>query len=570
MVESIECDLIICGSGLAGLRAAIEAAKKNLKIKIIVISKVQVMRSHSVSAEGGTAGVIFEDEGDTIESHIYDTIKGSDFLADQDVVERFCREMPNEIYQLERWGMPWSRREDGKIDQRWFAGYSFPRASYASDKVGFFEMQTLYDTCQKFDNIDFFNEWFATSIIHNQKRFMGITAIELSSGTFYEIKAKALIIATGGAGRIYSYSTYGYSSTPDGLDMAYRAGVALKDMEFVQFHPTGILPSGILITEAARGEGGYLLNNKGERFMKNYASSKMELAPRDIVCRSMITEINEGRGYKHETGVDCLKLDLRHIGDEKIKEKLGAIREISIKFSGINPAQEILDVRPVCHYMMGGIHTNIDGATELEGVWAAGEAACNSAHGSNRLGANSTSECIVWGKITGALAVDYITKGIPSEPWPEFLVEAEEKRIYDGIFRGKGDVNPYEIKQELTDTMNEKAYVYRDEASLVEGLKKIRALKEQTWKHVDDKAKEYNTNFTNVMELDSMFRVTEIILIGAINRKETRGAHARTDFPKRDDTNFMHHTLAYYDPKEPIMKTCPVTMTNYKPVMRKY
>jgi len=570
MVESIECDLIICGSGLAGLRATIEAAKKNSKIKIIVISKVQVMRSHSVSAEGGTAGVIFEDEGDTIESHIYDTIKGSDFLADQDVVERFCREMPNEIYQLERWGMPWSRREDGKIDQRWFAGYSFPRASYASDKVGFFEMQTLYDTCQKFDNIDFFNEWFVTSIIHNRKRFMGITAIELSSGTFYEIKAKALIIATGGAGRIYSYSTYGYSSTPDGLDMAYRAGVALKDMEFVQFHPTGILPSGILITEAARGEGGYLLNNKGERFMKKYASGKMELAPRDIVCRSMITEINEGRGYKHETGVDCLKLDLRHIGDEKIKEKLGAIREISIKFSGINPAQEILDVRPVCHYMMGGIHTNIDGATELEGVWAAGEVACNSVHGSNRLGANSTSECLVWGKITGILAVDYIEKGVPSEPWPDFLVEAEEKRIYDGIFRGKGDVNPYEIKQELTDTMNEKAYVYRDEASLVEGLKKIRALKEQTWKHVDDKAKEYNTNFTNVMELDSMFRVTEIILIGAINRKETRGAHARTDFPKRDDTNFMHHTLAYYDPKEPIMKTCPVTMTNYKPVMRKY
>ncbi len=570
MAGSIEYDLIICGSGLAGLRAAIEASKKSSKVKIAVISKVQVMRSHSVSAEGGTAAVIFEDEGDTIESHIYDTIKGSDFLADQDVAERLCREMPNEIYQMERWGMPWSRRESGKIDQRWFAGYSFPRATYASDKVGFYEMQTLYDTCQKFDNIEFFNEWFATSIIHNGKRFMGITAIELSSGTFYEIKAKALIIATGGAGRIYSYSTYALSSTPDGLDMAYRAGMALKDMEFVQFHPTGILPSGILITEGARGEGGYLLNNKGERFMKNYAAKKMELAPRDIVSRAMMTEMNEGRGYKHETGVDCLKLDLRHIGDEKIKEKLGGIREISIKFSGIDPADEILDVRPVCHYMMGGIHTNIDGATELEGVWAAGEAACNSAHGSNRLGANSTSECIVWGKITGALAVDYISKGVTSEPWPEFLVEAEEKRIYDGIFRGKGDVNPYEIKQELTETMTEKAYVYRDETNLVECLKKIRALKEQTWKHVDDKAKEYNTNFTNVMELDSMFRVAEIVLIGAINRKESRGAHARTDFPKRDDANFMHHTLAYYDPKEPIMKTHPVTITNYKPVERKY
>ena len=570
MAGSIEYDLIICGSGLAGLRAAIEASKKSSKVKIAVISKVQVMRSHSVSAEGGTAAVIFEDEGDTIESHIYDTIKGSDFLADQDVAERLCREMPNEIYQMERWGMPWSRRESGKIDQRWFAGYSFPRATYASDKVGFYEMQTLYDTCQKFDNIEFFNEWFATSIIHNGKRFMGITAIELSSGTFYEIKAKALIIATGGAGRIYSYSTYALSSTPDGLDMAYRAGMALKDMEFVQFHPTGILPSGILITEGARGEGGYLLNNKGERFMKNYAAKKMELAPRDIVSRAMMTEMNEGRGYKHETGVDCLKLDLRHIGDEKIKEKLGGIREISIKFSGIDPADEILDVRPVCHYMMGGIHTNIDGATELEGVWAAGEVACNSVHGSNRLGANSTSECLVWGKITGILAVDYIEKGVPSEPWPDFLVEAEEKRIYDGIFRGKGDVNPYEIKQELTETMTEKAYVYRDETNLVECLKKIRALKEQTWKHVDDKAKEYNTNFTNVMELDSIFRVAEIVLIGAINRKESRGAHARTDFPKRDDANFMHHTLAYYDPKEPIMKTHPVTITNYKPVERKY
>jgi len=341
-------------------------------------------------------------------------------------------------------------------------------------------------------------------------------------------------------------------------------------MEFVQFHPTGIMPSGILITEGARGEGAYLLNNKGERFMKKYAPKLMELAPRDIVSRSMMTEINEGRGYKHETGVSCLKLDLRHIGDEIIKEKLGGIREISIKFSGIDPAKEIMDVRPVCHYMMGGIHTNIDGATELQGVWSAGEAACNSTHGSNRLGANSTSECIIWGKITGTLAVEYIEKGKSSTPWPRHLVESEEKRIYDGIFRGRGDVNPYEIRQELTDTLNEKAYVYRDEKNLMEGLKKIRELREQTWKHVDDSAKEYNTNFSNVMELDSMFRVSEVVLIGAINRKESRGAHARTDYPNRDDANFLHHTLAYFDPKEPIMKTHPVTITNYKPVERKY
>ena len=570
MVSSLDYDLIIVGSGLAGLRGAIQAARRNSKIRIGVISKVQVMRSHSVSAEGGTAAVLFPEDGDSLESHIYDTVKGSDFLADQDAAERLCKEIPDEIYQLEHWGMPWSRREDGKIGQRAFGGYSFPRASYASDKVGFFEMQTLYDTCQKFDNIEFLNEWFVTSILQSEQKFVGITAIELSNGNFHTIKGKALIIATGGAGRIYSFSTYALSSTPDGLDMAYRAGLALKDMEFVQFHPTGIMPSGILITEGARGEGGYLINKDGDRFMKKYASKQMELAPRDIVSRSIMTEINEGRGFKHETGADCMKLDLRHVGDEIIKQKLGGIREISLKFSGVDPAQEMLDVRPVCHYMMGGIHTDINGASELQGVWAAGEAACVSIHGSNRLGANSTSECIVWGKITADEAVNYIENEQSTVQFPNHLVYAEEKRIYDGIFRGSGQVNPYEIRQKLTDTLNDKAYVYRNQTDLAEGLKQVRELKTMAWKHVDDQAKEYNTNFSNVMELDSMFRVAEVVLIGAINRKESRGSHARTDFPKRDDKKFLHHTLAYYDPEEPVMKKHPVTITNYKPVERKY
>ena len=570
MTSTISYDLIIVGSGLAGLRAAIQAAKRNYKIRIGVISKVQVMRSHSVSAEGGTAAVLFPEDGDSIESHIYDTVKGSDFLADQDAAERLCKEMPNEIYQLEHWGMPWSRRKDGKIGQRAFGGYSFPRASYASDKVGFFEMQTLYDTCQKFDNIEFLNEWFVTSILQNGQKFVGITAIELSNGNFHVIKGKALIIATGGAGRIYSFSTYGHSSTPDGLDMAYRAGIALKDMEFVQFHPTGIMPSGILITEGARGEGAYLINKDGERFMKKYASKLMELAPRDIVSRSIMTEIKEGRGFKHETGADCMKLDLRHVGDEVIKQKLGGIREISLKFSGLDPAKDLLDIRPVCHYMMGGIHTDINGASELQGVWAAGEAACVSIHGSNRLGANSTSECIVWGKITANEAVNYMEREPSVESIPSDLVNAEEKRIYDGIFRGRGEVNPYEIKQKLTDTLNDKAYVFRNETDLLEGLRKVRELRAMTWKHVDDQAKEYNTNFSNVMELDSMFRISETVLIGAINRKESRGSHARTDFPTRDDKKFLHHTLAYYNPDEPVMKTHPVTITNYKPVERKY
>lgn len=573
MTETLSYDIIIVGSGLAGLRAAITAASKYKMLKIAVLSKVQVMRSHSVSAEGGTAAVLYDNEGDNIESHIYDTIKGSDFLADQDVAERLVNWIPREIIQLDRWGMPWSRRENGRIDQRKFGGYSFPRATYAQDKVGFYEMQTLYDTCLKFDNISFFNEWFCTSILHDKNNFQGFTCIEMKSGNFVNVIAPAGIICTGGAGRIFSFSTYAYSSTPDGLDMAYRAGMALKDMEFVQFHPTGILPSGILITEGARGEGGYLINSEGERFMKNYAKEKLELAPRDVVSRSMITEIQAGRGFKHITGIDCLKLDLTHLGEERIKEKLAGIREIGIKFSGIDVIKEPIEVRPVCHYMMGGIHSNLDGATEFNGLWVAGEASCNSTHGANRLGANSTSECLVWGAITGDLAANYaINKKNVSINIDDKQFLQEEKRIYDGIFRGRGNVNPYEIRKTLTDTMDEKAYVYRNENDLIDGLKKIRSLKLLSWKHVDDQAKEYNTNFINVMEIDSMLRVAEVVLLGAINRRESRGAHSRIDYPNRDDNNFLKHTLAYYssDDKEPRMEWHPVVFTRYAPVERKY
>jgi succinate dehydrogenase / fumarate reductase flavoprotein subunit len=570
LVETISHDVLIMGSGLAGLRAAISAAATDRNLSVAVLSKVQVMRSHSVSAEGGTAAVLYEEEGDNQESHIYDTVKGSDFLADQDVAERLVRNMPFEIYQMDHWGMPWSRRKDGRIAQRKFGGYSFPRATFAQDKVGFYEMQTLYDTCQKYDNIHFYNEWFCTSILRDSA-FQGVTAIEIKSGNFVAFKAPAGIICTGGAGRIYSFSTYAFSSTPDGIDMAFRAGLAMKDMEFVQFHPTGIMPSGILITEGARGEGGYLINNKGERFMQKYAPGKMELAPRDVVSRSMIREIQEGRGFKHETGFDCLKLDLTHLGDERIKEVLAGIREIGIKFSGIDIIDEPIEVRPVCHYMMGGINTNIDGATELPGLWAAGEAACNSTHGANRLGANSTSECIVWGRITGELAAKHAQAKKHSSPEiSPVQVGEEEKRIYDGLFRGSGSVNPYEVRKQMTDTMDDKAYVFRNEQGLSDALKKVRELKASMWKHVDDKAKEYNTNFVNVMEIDSMLRTAEVVLVGALNRKESRGAHARTDYPNRDDANFLMHTLAYYAPGGPKMAWHPVTFTRYAPVERKY
>ena len=569
MVDSISHDVLIIGSGLAGLRAAISSAATGKKLQIAVVSKVQVMRSHSVSAEGGTAAVLFEEEGDNQESHIYDTVKGSDFLADQDVAERLVRNIPYEIYQLDHWGIPWSRRDDGRIDQRNFGGYSFPRATYAQDKVGFYEMQTLYDTSLKFDNIHFYNEWFCTSILSEENSFRGVTAIEMKTGNFYELLAPAGIICTGGAGRIYSFSTYAYSSTPDGLDMAYRAGIALKDMEFVQFHPTGILPSGILITEGARGEGGYLINSEGERFMKKYAPKKLELASRDVVSRAMIQEIQQGRGFKHESGVDCLKLDLTHLGAEKIKERLAGIREIGMKFSGIDVIEEPIEIRPVCHYMMGGIHTNIEGATEMRGLWAAGEASCNSLHGANRLGANSTSECLVWGRITGEMAARYASSSNSTSASVSSQVLDEEKRIYDGIFRGSGEVNPYQIRKDMTDLMDVNASVFRDEEGLKDGLRKINALKGSSWKHVDDKAREYNTNFINVMEVDSMLRIAEVVLIGALTRQETRGAHARTDYPKRDDENFLKHTLVYYG-KEPKITWHPVTITRYLPMERKY
>lgn len=569
-MDIIKHDLLIAGSGLAGLRAAIEAARTNNKLSIAVISKVQVMRSHSVSAEGGTAAVLFPEEGDTFESHIFDTIKGSDYLADQDCVERLAYSLPNEIYQLEHWGMPWSRKENGRIDQRWFGGYSYPRATYAQDKVGFYEMQTLYDTCLKYDNIHFYNEWFLTSILSDDNHFAGFTAIEIATGNFTIFHGKAGIIATGGAGRIYPFATYAHSSTPDGLDMAYRAGLALKDMEFVQFHPTGILPSGILITEGARGEGGYLINNKEERFMKKYAPNKLELASRDVVSRAIYTEILEGRGFFDEaTQMPYVLLDLRHLGGEKIKTKLAGIREICMKFSGVDPIDEPIPIRPVCHYMMGGIHADIDGATEMKGLWSAGEAACISVNGANRLGANSTAECLVWGRYTGEFAARY-TSNNGFYNIDDNQIKREEKRIYDEIFHGSADVNPYELRDELTRTMEDTAYIFRTGDKMAEGIKKIKELKAKAWKRVDDKAKEYNTNFINVLEIDSMLRVCEALLTGAYNRLESRGAHARLDYPKRDDKNFLKHTLAYYTGDGPKIDYHPVKITKYKPAERHY
>ncbi len=571
VVESIKHDVIIVGSGLAGLRAAIEAARAGGgKADVAVVTKVQAMRSHSVSAEGGTAAVLYPELGDSKESHAFDTVKGSDYLADQDAVERFVDAMPNEIYQLEHWGLPWSRREDGRIAQRNFGGYSYPRATFAEDKVGFFEMQTLYDSATKYSNITFYQEWFATSILAEEGDFKGVTAIEMKSGDFVSILGKAGIIATGGSGRLYSFATYAYSSTPDGMAIAYRAGIPLKDMEFIQFHPSGLIPSGILITEAVRGEGGVLLNKDGDRFMKKYAPQKLELASRDVVSRGMMTEIEEGRGMKDETsGFDYLNLDLSPIGAENIKTRLSGIREIAIKFRGIDPVEKPLPVRPVCHYVMGGIDTDIDGATTLRGLWAAGEAACVSINGANRLGANSTAECLVWGRITGAEAAKYVEGRNQSPPSNE-RVMLEEKRIFDGILHGRGGTNPYEVRDKVQSLMAKDAFVFRTGEGLAEALKGIRELKKTDYLHCDDRSRVYNTNLGNVLEVESMLEVAEVVVVGALARTESRGAHFRRDFPARDDKNWLKHTLARYAPDGPKLDYSSVKITKYQPAERHY
>ena len=571
MVETSRHDIVIVGSGIAGLRAAIEAARVSEgKLDIAILTKVQAMRAHSVSAEGGTAAVLYPDLGDSIESHMFDTVKGSDYLADQDAVERFVNAMPSEIYQLEHWGLTWSRREDGRIAQRWFGGYSYPRATFAEDKVGFFEMQTLYDTATKYADIHFYQEWFATSILSEGGEFRGVTAIERKTGDFAQVLGKAGIIATGGSGRLYSFATYAYSSTPEGMAIAFRAGIPLKDMEFIQFHPSGLIPSGILITEAVRGEGGVLLNKDGERFMKRYAPEKLDLASRDVVSRAMMTEIEQGRGMKDEaTGLDYLHLDLSPIGEEKIKARLSQIREMAIKFRGIDPVEKPLPVRPVCHYVMGGIDTDIDGATKMKGLWAAGEAACVSINGANRLGANSTAECLVWGKITGAEAARYAT----GKPFPTYGGEQamlEEKRIFDGIFHGRGGTNPYDVRDSLQKLMAKDAFVFRTGEGLSSALRAIRELKGKDFMHCEDKSRVYNTNLSDVLEVESMLEVAEVVVLGALARTESRGAHFRRDYPARDDKNWLKHTLAFPGADGPRLDYSSVKITKYQPAERHY
>ena len=569
-MEHLTHDILVVGGGAAGLRAAIAAVERSPKLSVAIVSKVYPMRSHTVSAEGGMAAVTRE--YDSLDSHAYDTIKGSDFLADQDSVEYFVKQAPYEAVQLEHWGCPFSRDPDGRISVRAFGGMSVKRTLFATDKIGFHLLHTLFQTSLKYDRIHRYDEWFVTSLLTNANRVEGVTAIDIRTGELFTILAKAVIIATGGCGRVFQFTTNGWIKTGDGMALAYRAGVPLKDMEMVQYHPTLLPNTGILITEAARGEGGYLINKDGERFMKRYVPGKMELGPRDIISRSELTEIKEGRGFEGRYG-SYVELDLRHLGEKKIEEKLPFVKELAEKYVGIDPAHDPIPVRPGQHYQMGGVHTNIEGFTGLGGLYAAGEAACVSMNGANRLGSNSLTECLVYGAVAGETVADYVAK----QPTPSFgnpvqgLAMTEETRIYDGLLKHENGERTSTIRIDMQKGMEEHVGIFRDENSLREGCRIIEDLKKRmTNSTVDDKDRVFNTDLVSALELDFMLDCAEAITYSARARTESRGAHSRIDYPKRDDTSFLKHTLAYRNPNGPRMEYLPVTITRWKPEERVY
>jgi len=581
-VETIYHDIVIVGSGIAGLRAAVELKRRyGDKLNVGMISKVQLMRSHSVAAEGGTAAALYPQEGDSFTLHAWDTIKGSDFLADQDVVWNFVKLMPEEILLLDHWGMPWSRRPDGRIMQRPFGGHSFPRTTMAADRLGHAAMRTLYNKLLQYDGWERYDEWFVTDFIIENNAYKGLFAINLKDGKLYMFRSKAAIIAMGGLGRLYPFTTYAHTVTGDGMAAAYRAGLAIKDPEMVQFHPTGLVPSGILITEGARGEGAILRNKNGERFMARYAPKFLDLAPRDVVSRAIYTEYLQGRAFIDEaSGMPYVQLDMTHLGEEKINEKLPNIREIGIRYVGIDPVEEPLPVFPAAHYHMGGIATDIyyrvmtpDGKW-VKGLFAAGEAAAASVHGANRLGGNATAECLVSGRITGMLAGEYALKvGEPSSPEPD-VAKKEEDFVW-GLLKRESGTPSYQVKKQMHDIMMKDFYVFRDGTNMSEGLSELLKLRDSflTSVYIEDKDTIYNTDLVAALETYNMLQDAVIVAAAALNRTESRGAHYRTDYPKRDDVNWLKHTIAVKDVSTNLGVSFtyqPVTLTTWKPVERKY
>ncbi|NTU44939.1 MAG: FAD-binding protein [Chlorobiaceae bacterium] len=563
-------DIVIVGGGGAGLYAAMEAMKTNPALNIAVLSKVYPNRSHTSAAQGGAnAALANKAKDDTVEMHIFDTIKGSDYLADQDAVEVLCSEAPKIIRELENIGTPWSRLDDNTIAQRPFGGAGRPRCCYCADKTGHTILQTLYEQCLK-KGVIFFNEYFALNLSVNGSRSKGLIAMNMKTGAVEAFPARTVIFATGGYAKMYwNRSSNAAGNTGDGQAIAYRAGIPLKDMEFVQFHPTGLRKSGLLVTEGARGEGGYLLNKDGERFMSRYAPEKMELGPRDLVSRSLETEILQGRGFDSPAG-KYIHLDLTHLGADLIKSRLPQIREMAMNFEGVDPILEPIPVRPTAHYSMGGIDTDNYGRTVMEGVYAAGESACVSVHGANRLGGNSLLDILVFGRIAGHSAALEVRKfepaAISEDEVKDQLAELRSSMQPSGHYERYG-----ELREELGQTMAANVGIYRESSLLKKGIAEVAELKERFKKvRVSDSSDVFNTNLLQVLELKNMLDLAETVAAGAFAREESRGSHTRTDFPTRDDEKWHKHTMATLIDGHVKLGEKPVTMGRYELQERTY
>ena len=561
-------DILVVGGGLAGLSAALTA---DPRLSLAVISRVHPLRSHSVAAQGGINAALGnspEGKDDNWEKHAFDTIKGSDYLADQAAAELMCREAIPAIYEMEHFGVPFSRSPGGAIAQRPFGGAGFPRTCFAADRTGLVIAHTLYEQAIK-RQVKVYDEALVTKLIVENGRCVGVVIYDLATGQILPLRARAVIFATGGYGRVYLRTTNAYINHGSGIGMAYRAGVALKDLEFVQFHPTSIYPKNILITEGARGEGGHLLNNKGQRFMADYAPSAMELAPRDIVARAIQTEVDKGRGFEDE----YVHLDLRHLGQKKIDKRLPSVREICLKFGGLDPVEKPIPIQPAQHYSMGGIDVDVRCATSLPGFYAAGECACVSVHGANRLGGNSLLDTVVFGKIAGEEASNFV-KGLERKDGNENLLLDEavaEKAKVDGWLSRSGGKMAHHLLNDLKVVMSEKAGIFRTKKELEEALEAIREIREDYGRaFISGKCLRYSQAIVNLIEFGYMVDLTEVITLGALLREETRGSHYRLDFPKRNDGGWLKHTLVSLRDGKPEVAYRDVQITKYQPQERKY
>ncbi len=573
MIEVSRHDIVIVGAGAAGLRAAIEAAEADPNASIGLVSKVYPMRSHTVSAEGGAAAVARDD--DNLEMHGFDTVKGSDFLGDQNVIEYFVEEAPKELALLENWGCPWSRNEDGTVATRAFGGMTVKRTWYAADKVGFHMLHSLFQHSMRFDNIVRYDEYFVTKLLIEDGRACGVVSLDIRTGEMQAILGRAVVIASGGAGKVFPFTTNGMIKTGDGMSLAYRAGVALKDMEFVQYHPTGLPGTGILITEATRGEGGYLRNSEGTRFLIEYdygVGTKAELGPRDMISRAIIQEFEAGRGVPDRHG-EHANLDLTHLGEEKIMSRLPFVRELAKTYVGVDPVYEPIPIRPVVHYMMGGIDTDVEAATNIPGLYAAGEVACASLNGANRLGSNSLTECLVFGASAGRNALQF-SKDSGDANEGQLTAQAEEEAARIDAYRGSqnGEERISAVRRDLNKAMEEGCGVYRKQDTMQKCVEQVDTIKQRAQQlKLEDSSKVFNTEVISALELIAMVDVAEALVNSAVLRKESRGAHTCRDYPQRDDQNFLHHSIAYYQPgARPRIDKKEVALGHWEPEERKY